>query len=437
MDTFGTKALALIVRDQQYLDFFTRNAVDPDIFFPDSIDRWVAGIALDLARRYNKITPHMLTDEVVLRAKNAPKSVKKNWQSYADRVADVLEAQYPDLDWVGDRLKDEIAGRTYNAALTECADLLEKGNVRGMEALLDEARRLSTFTEIKTSDIREDLGWFRQFLEDRQNGVNQGISTGIPDLDSKLFWRGLGLKEVTLVVGGPKRGKTQCLLWLSYAALKRGKNVLYVSLEVSKEIIYSRLVACHNRIQIDSVALNPQTIDAFEAWLRKKDNRGRPRRGLFVPVVLPTKSIGARDVDGIVDSEIKAGRKPDLVVVDYTKLLKHSDRMSQWEGIGESTEILRGTAGKYNLAMAAAAQLTRDGTGKNSADYDDIGFDFSQGQTADTTMVLGKRPNEIQHDSQGRELPVDMKLYLLAGRNNAAATITIPTAYGMGRFYAD
>ncbi len=131
-----------------------------------------------------------------------------------------------------------------NAIVNSVPDL-EAGNYAKIEARIKEA--------IAVGLNEEGVGYdfFAQALNRKLARIEKltgkvpptGITTGCKELDDLLYHRGWGRKELSLLMGGAKAGKTQALIHFGRIASFAKYNVLYVTLEVGKDIIADRLDA--------------------------------------------------------------------------------------------------------------------------------------------------------------------------------------------------
>jgi hypothetical protein len=98
--------------------------------------------------------------------------------------------------------------------------------------------------------------------------------------------------------------------------------------------------------------------------------------------------------------EQQQGFTPDLLIVDYPKLMKTSAQYQRIE-LGNITRDLRGLAVERNMAVAAVSQSNRIGMKKSRGEHnmavltaENISEDFTQGQTADTVLSYNQTEAE-------------------------------------------
>lgn len=244
--------------------------------------------------------------------------------------------------------------------------------------------------------------------------------TGIKQLDRYLL--GPARKKLHMLAGLAKTGKTRWLVQLSKNALMQGWRVMYISLEMDQEDIRElclqswfsfadrRQVIRRARLKTDRFG-RLERIRVRKARLRiALDDRGarkkiserihRHRRKLSNLLVksFPTKQLTFGQLVAYIDRmEIQEGFTPDLLLIDYPKLMKFDNRDTRL-GLGEIVEQLRGLASERNLAVATVGQIRRinkrDGEDTGSVDTFDIGEDYSQVQTADIGLVFRRSKME-------------------------------------------
>lgn len=435
------KVAALMVRDNEFLAYCSRNQLDTSEFFRDPIVQYLADNILELGGRYNTVSFDMLVEHLLGKKHKQPSIIKDNRESLVETIEDLFEAEYTDLEFVKDNISKQMRIQAYDAALQQCADYLEDSDADAIDDLLESTMRRVKPIEIKIHRLEDDLGGaLMERLNAMKSGAYQGIPTGIPMVDNNLLWKGLGFEELALVLGPPKRGKTMFMLWLTFWALLSGYNVLYVTLEVSRFILEMRLIQCYMHLYVDElIDHHEMAINRFRGWLNKR-KRKAPKRGKLSIVDLPPKAIRAADLHYIVKDEKSRGKIPHLFVVDMPKLLRH--RQDGWEGISESTEETRGICKAEGVAGVAGAQGNKGSVKKDRLDHDDTAFDFSQVGTMDTMFALGKRPDdqefgEDSEDGTSRILPCPMDLIMPAGRNNPSLVTKVLTDYGRGRFFLE
>lgn len=178
--------------------------------------------------------------------------------------------------------------------------------------------------------------------------IKNGIMTGVTKIDDDIG----GLQSGTLatILGFTGSFKTTWALNIAYNAIESGKNVLYLSLEVTKENIYYNLLSRHSfdskfSTHIEHLDLKRKNVadKDFEYLENTIYPDFRSIKGHIYIVdeteleaysfyALETKF---REIDKIAVSE--TGHGIDLLVIDHAQLLKFDQSM---KGIGNETNVV-------------------------------------------------------------------------------------------------
>jgi len=253
--------------------------------------------------------------------------------------------------------------------------------------------------------------------------VHDGIPTGIGPMDAMLYHKGWGRKELSLIMGGAKSGKTTMLIDAARAACLLSFNVLYVTLEVASKIVAERLDASISEIPFSEIASRSEEVfDSVNAAMAKG--------GVFKLHEFPSGAMTPQDLNRLISRYDAMGIKFDLVVVDYADLMIPTRTMD--DVIENSKRIyidLRGIAQQHDLAMLSATQTNREGMKAAVAKMTDISDDINKARTCDLLISINATADEVTRGIR--------RLYFAASRNQAAdVTIKVQTALDRGKFIA-
>lgn len=195
----------------------------------------------------------------------------------------------------------------------------------------------------------------KQFIDEYRNnrlgsGV-KGVPTGWDYVDNQMGGHQKG--DLNTIVARPGTGKTYVLLKMAYEALKQGNRVLFVSMEMSKKLLFRRLVGI-------STKNNPERFKKYEVSSYFLD--------FFADTELPkTDNFFLADSGDIrstteLDSAIET-LQPDIVFVDSSYLLipqkKQGNNASRREIISAVAEDLKALAVRRNIPMVQSMQFNR------------------------------------------------------------------------------
>jgi len=202
-------------------------------------------------------------------------------------------------------------------------------------------------TSYREDQMLYDLGEYRALLYDTSR--DHKISTGYGNLDYLLGE--LEKQNVTIVGARPGMGKTAFACNLSTNIQKRGRKVLFFSLEMPKFQLFHRLAANlvaieHNRIR-DNKTTAEEKAKIITALLALAENNN-----YYV----------FDDVYSIERMEsIIARSRPDVVIIDYIQLvLANHNFQRDMDRISHVSRESKRIAKTYKCQMIELAQLSRE-----------------------------------------------------------------------------
>lgn len=219
---------------------------------------------------------------------------------------------------------------------------------------------------------REALGE----LEAEIMGTAVGIPTGLVDLDGVLRGGGWQRGQTVYIGARPSRGKTALLTQAAEAALRAGRRVLFVSLEMPGREIQKRRLLAAAGVSIERArrASQPAREAAVGALARAFESVARDG--------LRLTDCGARTV-GAIRAECfreRAARGLDLVVVDYLGYISNPrQKASLYERTTENSNALHALALDLDVPVLVGVQLNRASEGHGQprrpslADFRDSG----------------------------------------------------------------
>jgi replicative DNA helicase len=177
-----------------------------------------------------------------------------------------------------------------------------------------------------------------------------------------------------------------------------GRNVLYVSLEMSEQKVMKRVGSTRLRIPVkDYDNLSRDTnfmkskIQELHLGMNNKHNLFEQKLGKIFVREFPSGSLTVHQLDAYVKRLQQAkGIKIDLLLIDYLTL------MDAGKGMNENlylkgkhlAEGVRAIAQKYNLVAISATQVSRDAFNANDINAKDMSESKAIYETADTIFGI-------------------------------------------------
>lgn len=403
-ESFQTRLAALILRDDE---FVRRNGhmVKPDYF--ESIgEATMVGLVLRHYQRYGSIPDFRVLGEVI--KDEARTGILRNKEVLRE-VARVRKELYVEpltaREYVEEKLVRFVRHQAIGEAILKSVDLREKGEHDKIEALFKAAVSVGANEAGDTYDYFASIKERTEVRLDKAAGIAPptGITTGMLKLDDLLYHKGWGRKELSIIMGGAKAGKTTALIGFAKAASLKGFNVLYVTLEVSKQIISERLDASITDTAVRD--LQHHIID-----VRDKVEELAKRAGKLMLEEFPSGTLTPNTLRGILQKHRDKGNIFDMVVVDYADIMAPNYRAKDAIENSKSVYVdLRALATEFNVAMLTATQTNRDGFKAVVAKAEHVAEDFNKVRTADIIISINKTEEEASNG--------EARLYFAASRN--------------------
>lgn len=325
------------------------------------------------------------------------------------KIADLQEAKrllaiihkdpLKDRQFVIDTIAEFAKHQALLNATMEMADALDTGDVSKVTkaiTAMDEAKSIGATDTAQAHDFKRQRADRQARRKARAAGAAGigGISTGIPELDKQLTpHKGWGRKELSILMGPPKAGKTAALITFALNAAAAGFRVFYASCEVSDEIIGDRSDA-----NISGVPL--KELEAREAEVEREVAKweSSPIVGELIVQAFPIRTLKVSALKRIIKKYQAQGTDFDLIVVDYGDILKPEIQYQDKRfGLAEIFQDLRALATEMNAAVLTATQTNREGTKKaarNVTDGTDAAEDYEKVRTADVLITINASPDD-------------------------------------------
>lgn len=281
--------------------------------------------------------------------------------------------------WFMDEFETFCRHKALERAIIESADLLEKQHYGEVEKKIKEAVQTGLVKDLGLdyfANPRERLQWIKN-----QAGA---ISTGWKTIDQKLYG-GLNRGEITIFAGGSGAGKSLFLQNFGVNWALTGLNVVYISLELSEQLISLRLDAMVSGYGTKEIMRNMDDVDL------KVRMRGKGA-GKFRIKQMPN-GITANDIRAFLrEYEIQNNIKVDALLVDYLDLMMPiSKKVSPSDLFVKDkyvTEELRNLVVERKLLCVTASQLNRAAVEEIEFDHHHIAGGLSKIQTADNVVGI-------------------------------------------------
>lgn len=282
-------------------------------------------------------------------------------------------------DWLMDEFENFSRHKGLERAILKSADLLEKGDYGPVEKIIKDAIQISLNKDMGT-DYFEDP---RMRLEKLKSSNGQ-ISTGWPSVDKKLYG-GFNRGELNIFAAASGGGKSLFLANLGVNWALAGLNVIYLTFELSENLVAMRLDSMMTGIGTREIF---KSIDDVELKVRMLGKQAGSIQIKYMPSGKNCNDIRAY----LKEYQVKKGIKPDVLLIDYLDLMmplsvkvSPSDLFVKDKYVSEE---LRNLAMETQCITVTASQLNRSAVEEIEFDHSHISGGLSKIQTADNVIGI-------------------------------------------------
>jgi replicative DNA helicase len=408
---FQARIAALTLRDTTF-NQLVDGLLKPE-YFESEIEAYLVGAVLRYYGKYKKAPAGLPIYAMLIREDLEAKALPKNLAAAAvGRLKELFTVDISDREYVVDQVATFARHQAVQDAMYKAIHKLDKKDFDGIETVMGAALRVGKNETGGGYDYGAMIAARTGIRLDRASGKlpPQGISTGYAPLDALLYHRGWGRKELSVLLGAAKAGKTTALIGFGVNAWAAGCNVLYATLEVGKEVIADRMDA--NVAEQAMMEMDHHTHDVAAKVKAFVDKARRPdgTESKFIIEEFPSGSLKVSSLRRMIERYKTQGLVFDLVIVDYADLMspeRHTD--SAVENSKSIYVDLRGLAQSECFAVLSATQAQRSGASLNIIKAENVADDFNKIRIADIVISINRTDEE-------RAAGV-ARLYFAASRN--------------------
>lgn len=412
---FQTQLATHVMRD---VDFMRKvgHLVKPD-YFENVGEAAIVNIAVRFWQKYGQL-PNRVAAQQMLKEDLQSKVIRADMRPAVIDTFKAVFAHNPDLG-NSNFFAEELARFAQHQAVTNA--------IYSSVERLQRKRFDEILTEIKAAvavgvnhDGEEYNYWQRiddrtKVRQDRASGLlpPSGITTGYAELDRLLYHKGWGKRELAALLGGAKAGKTTALINFAKTASLAGENVLYVTLEVAKEIISDRLDASVSDNLIKELGTKihdvRSKIQALQARAGVIQIHEYPS-GTFTPSMLRALIERYKSPAIMPDGSVRQPIKFGMIVVDYGDIMKPDVYTN--DPIENSKQVwlgLRAIAQDEDVAMLTATQSNREGMKATIVKGTDVADDINKVRIIDLMISINITDEERANG--------EARLFFAASRN--------------------
>jgi archaellum biogenesis ATPase FlaH len=290
------------------------------------------------------------------------------------------------LEWVINHTEKWCQDRAMYLALTKSIQICD-----GKDKVLDKGAIPSILSEALAISFDSHIG--HDFFDDADKRFDfyHHEEHKIPfelDMLNTITRGGLPKKSIAILMAGVNVGKTLMMCGFAAHNLSEGKNVLYITMEMSEEMISQRIEANMMDLTIDQVSSLEKIVFDRNIAAIKKNTVGRLKVKEY-----PTSQAGSANFRYLLNElKLKSNFVPDIIYIDYLNICMSSrlkyGKASLYEYIKAVGEEIRGLAVEFNVPIITATQFNRAGFKSSDPGMEDVSESFGTNATADLILSI-------------------------------------------------
>lgn len=412
---FQTKIATHVMRD---LEFMRKvgHLIDPG-YFENVGEAAIVNIAVRFYRKFNTL-PNRVAAQQLLKDDLIAKIIRGDIRPAVIEAFKAVFVLTPDLgnaDFFAEKVAEFAQHQAVSNAIYNSVDLLGAKNFEKIRTAMTAALAVGINIDGEEYDYWERIDERTQVRQDRASGLlpPQGITTGFLKMDELLYHRGWGKKELSMLLGGPKSGKTAALIAFAKSASLAGKNVLYVTLEVANGILSDRFDASISDTMMKALATNIHDVKAKVKAMHARAGALKLHEypsGTFTPSMLRHLIERYKSPAIMPDGSIREPIKFDMVVVDYMDIMAPDTMVDEARENSKAIGLaLRAIAFTEDVAMLTATQGNREGAQAAVMKATHVADDYNKVRTVDLLISINITDEE--------RAAGEARLYFAASRN--------------------
>ncbi len=302
-----------------------------------------------------------------------------------DQIVDFLQRMRAnpdvgDLQYVKEKSLDFCKRQAFKEALEKAVEDIDEGK---FESIVDRMKNACALGMPNTvgHDFFEDID--QRFIK-----VNRVVCpTGMREIDKKdILNGGLGKGEIGVVTANTGVGKSHFLVSLGAEAIKRGKNVIHYTFELSENAV---------GIRYDSNLCDIPSSDIVDSKDEVKNKYDNSDFGRLIIKSYPTGSATIVTLRSHIEKLLLKGFVPSMIIIDYADIMRSTRKFdSMRHELKLIYEEIRNLAMDMSLPVWTASQANRDSANSNIVGLENMSEAYGKAMVADVVISISRKASE-------------------------------------------
>lgn len=360
-----------------------------DKLYADATNKVIIGIIRKFIRKYNR---RPQAQELIVGLGNSGLSEEARQKLL---LVCNTEVPYMKQDYVITLLENFYQERATENALRDAANALfnnDTETIRNLLPVLKDKLNFSLHMGLGL-DLVDDIEEAQRRLKDMSHPIRSAIgpiNQYTAQVKTDPNSGGYPRKTMTLYVGQPNVGKSLVMGSEACNVIRYGYDVLYISLELSEEYVWRRLVA--NLTGVPQYEVADLSVEECRKLIENTKIPGVERLGRLKVIRMKTTTTPA-EIEARIDQFYSLYKKnPDVLVVDYIGIMKPNRSGRTLESMyldgQEKAEQIREMCIDRNMVGISAVQFNRTGYSRLDAGLESVSGSAGFAETADIMITI-------------------------------------------------
>lgn len=375
----------LIFSNLVHNEEYTRKTIPflKEEYFHDFIDLKIFSIIQNYVQKYNASPTK---EALLVDLNNSTGMSDEQYESAVLYVKSFTKTEAQELQWIVDETERFCQDKAIHNAISKSIMIMGDQDTsisRGsIPELLSNALGVSFESSIG-HDFIEDAEARYDFYHEEHARIPFDL-----DILNKITGGGLRRKTLTLVMAETGGGKSIFLCHSAAAHLAMGYNALYITMEMSEEMIAQRIDA--NLFDIPLLDLVELDKDSYTKSIDKLKNK---TNGRLIIKEYPSGAASSANFRHLINElRIKKNFIPDVIYIDYLNICTSAriknTQANSYTIMKSVAEEIRGLATEFDVPILSATQVNRSGVANSDVDMTSISESMGVAHTLDLFLAL-------------------------------------------------
>ena len=352
------------------------------------------------------------SDEQILEEIRELKSSNELLSDFKEELGEINSVDEKSLEneeFYLDKVEEFAKEQCLKDAIINSIDLLKQKKFGKIEEQIRDALSVSR-------DVDLGIDYFSD-VEDRYSRINTTsldtqFRTPFETINLELEG-GLAPKELAMVVAPPGVGKSLFLANQAARSVMDGKDVLFISLEMSEDRVASRMDSIFTRIkQADLKKGHKMLKDRLDQMQKAAPDMGKLKIKEF-----PTKRLTITGLRAYLNQlRNYEDFTPNIIVIDYLELMTNTDiSMSEYMAQERIAQELRGIAVEHKCLVWTATQTNRKGKEVDIITDAEFADSYGKIRVCDLAFSINQKEQEFDEGTA--------RMFVMKSRNGRARYI--------------